>query len=95
MEHESSIEKKLDDHIMKHDADYNKLLWWIIGTLVTLLMTASTGFISIGKDQERIAQIEKDQNEYVTKAELQGTIALFNNKIDNLTEKIDRLLLRP
>jgi hypothetical protein len=95
MEHDSSIEKKLDDHIMKHDADYNKLLWWIIGTLITLILSGSGIFVSLGHDQERLDQIEKDQNEYVTKAELQGTIALFNNKIDNLTEKIDRLLLRP
>jgi hypothetical protein len=95
MEHEESIEKKLDAHIMKHDTDYNKLLWWIVGTLLTLLLSSSGLFISMGKDQERITQIENDQAEFVTKTELQGTIALFNNKIDNLSEKIDRLLLRP
>lgn len=95
MEHEASIEKKLDEHIEESNKEYRRLLGGILSTVLGLIVGTASLFISIGHDQERLEQLEKDQQEYVTKTELQGAIALFNNKIDNLTEKIDRLLLRP
>jgi peptidoglycan hydrolase CwlO-like protein len=86
------IEEKFDNHIAKYDDDYKKLLWWIVGTLVTILILATSTFKSIGSNEQKISQLETNQKDFVTRAELTGTIALFNNKMDNLSEKIDRLI---
>jgi flagellar basal body-associated protein FliL len=95
MEHEAElarIEKKIDGHIVVHEEDNKKLLWWIIGTLLTLILIGASGFVSLGSSQEKIATLQNNQKDFVTRAELTGAIALFNNKIDNLSEKIDRLI---
>lgn len=95
MEHESNIERKLDEHIEESNKEYRRLLGGILSTVLGLIIGTASMFVSIGHDQERLDQLERAQQNFVTQTELQGAIALFNNKIDNLTEKIDRLLLRP
>jgi hypothetical protein len=97
----SRIEEKIDGHIVIHDQDNKKLLWWIISTLITLLVIGASGFMSLGEAKQKISNIEvtnlelkNNQKDFVTRAELSGAIALFNNKIDNLSEKIDRLILK-
>ena len=87
------IEIKLDRHMEKHDEDYAKLLWWIIGTLVTVVIFTSGLFISMGKDSQRIDEIYNNQNDYVTRAELTGAIALINNKFENISSKLDDIKL--
>lgn len=87
----AELEKKIDDHIAQHDVDYKKLLWWIITTLITLLIASAGGFVTIGNDQQRILQLEKLQEANVSKVEFTGTIALWNNKMDNMNEKLDSI----
>lgn len=82
------VEQKIDDHIVKHDEDYKKLLWWLIGILVALLGSFATGFITIGADQNRILQLEKQQEASVSRVEFNGSIELMNNKLKNIDDKL-------
>ncbi len=90
-DHAKHLEEKLDKHIEKHDVDNTKLLWWIISVLIMLLVTASGGYVSFGRNDQRLANLESVQKEFVTRAELTGAIALINNKFENISDKLDEI----
>ena len=83
------LEEKLDGHIARHEQDYKTLLWWIIGTLIALLGSSTTGFISIGKTQEQVNQLSIQQQDKVSRIELQGIVNLFNEKFSNIDGKLN------
>ena len=84
----NEIKSDLKAHVIKHDEDYKKLLWWIIATLVTMIFALAGGFLSLGHDQERISQLEKQQETYISRVEFTGTVALMNNKLNNIDDKL-------
>lgn len=84
-----NIESKLDDHILRHDEDYKKLLFWIIGTLFGLIGMIAAWFISVGTIQEKVSQLEEESKDKVTRQELLSTISLIDERFKNINEKLD------
>jgi hypothetical protein len=93
MEHElAQLEKRLEEHIEKHDADYRKLLFWIITTLVAL-MGASGGFwIQYGnlesEVQHNAEEVNKIRDSFITEKDLIATVNLFDAKLRPISEDI-------
>ena len=91
MEHElTQLEQRLEDHIQKHDEDYKKLVWWIVGVLGTLL-TVSAGFwTQYGKLETEVAhnsdEIETIRDSFVTASDLSASTALFDAKLETIRQ---------
>jgi hypothetical protein len=86
------IEEKLDTHINQHNEDYKKLLWWAITILLGLVGTLGTWFVTYGSLQEKVAKIEDEQKELVTREEYAGLLNLLDERFKNLNEKLDKII---
>lgn len=83
------IKSKIDTHIVQHNDDVKRLLWWIITVLIGLIGAVATWFISVGSLQEKVMQLEADNKDKVTRQELLSTVVLFDEKFKNINEKLD------
>lgn len=86
------IEAKLDSHIERHNEDYRKLLWWAVSILLGVIGTLATWFITYGSLQEKVAKMEADQKELVTRDEYKGLLNLLDERFKNLNEKLDKII---
>lgn len=86
------IEKKIDLHIQRHEEDQKKLFYWAIGILLSLFGTVTTGFVTYGTMQEKVATIEKRQELFVTQQQFNGLSDLLNERLKNMNEKLDNIL---
>jgi hypothetical protein len=86
------IEKKLDTHIEQHNEDYRKLLYWALTILCGLIGTLGTWFVTYGSLQEKVAKIEDEQKELVTREEYAGLLNLLDERFKNLNEKLDKII---
>lgn len=85
------VEHKIDTHIEKHNEDYKRLLWWIIGSLIGVMGSTAAWFISMGTMQEKVAQIERNEQTYVTRVEFDGLENLLTEKFTNINNKLDEI----
>lgn len=83
------IEKKLDEHIVRHDQDYKKLMMWVVSTLVGLILASISMFVTYGQTLEKVSQLENQINKKVERQELSSVINLFDEKFSNINEKLD------
>jgi hypothetical protein len=83
------LEKKLDDHIKRHDEDYRKLLLWIVSTVIGLVIGAVSIFVTYGQTIEKVSKLEEENSQKVNRTELQASIDLINEKFNNINEKLD------
>jgi hypothetical protein len=83
------IEEKLDEHIKRHDEDYKRLLFWIISTIIGLVIGGISIFVTWGATLEKVSQLEKEQDSKVDRQELQAAISLIDNKFENINDKLD------
>lgn len=91
MEHElTQLEDRLEDHIKKHDEDYKKLVWWIVGVLGTLLAVSGGFWTQYGKLESEVAhntdEIENIRSSFVTAKDLSAATALFDSKLDTIRQ---------
>jgi len=86
------VEEKLDRHIEQHDIDYKKLLLWAIGILISVFSTLGTWFITYGSLQEKVASLEDEQKQLVTRQEYAGLLNLLDERFKNLNEKLDKII---
>jgi len=90
--HEESlqhIEKKIDDHVIKHDEDYKRLLIWVITTLIALIGVTATWFTTAGALQEKVLQLEVKSSDSISRDEWEGSLDLFDEKFKNINDKLD------
>lgn len=83
------IEKKIDDHVVKHDEDYKRLLIWVITTLVALIGATATWFTTVGALQEKVSQLEIRSSNSISRDEWEGSLDLFDEKFKNINDKLD------
>lgn len=83
------VEHKIDTHIDKHNEDYKRLLWWIIGSLIGVMASTAAWFVSMGSMQEKVFQLESDTKDKITRQEFLSFVELMNVKFTNINEKLD------
>ena len=83
------LEEKLDNHMLRHDEDYKRLLWWIIGTLISLIIGGVSILITYGQTVEKVNRLESEQSNKVDRQELQASVLLIDEKFKNVSDKLD------
>lgn len=86
------IEEMLQMHIERHNEDYKKLLWWVIGTMGALVASTATWFINYGTLQEKVNTLERKQQDSVTQQQLNGLRELLDERFKNIDYKLDKIL---
>lgn len=90
MEHDiETLQTDLKGHIKKHDEDYTKLLWWVISILVIIVGAVASFYMQYGALNNRVSQVEEKQKDFVSNVQLAGAIALFDEKLKNISENVN------